>query len=822
MQNATMDRLSELISDQRPGGGDVGHNKGFRRPNFYLLGVEEGWFSLFLLATVVYSTIWCVQAVGWVEHLNILSLTTALGLIGGVIAAKQRRLPRIPTHLIAFTLGLLLAFWQTAGADYSGNTGALFHGMHQWVITLLTGGSSDDETTFLFFITALGFLLAYTSAWLLYRTRSPWLMIVANAVVLLINLSNIQAGYIIFLVVFLMASLLLLLRFNLFESVRRWQRQGLRYADDLGWDVMQAGALISIGILIVSWLLPWGYTNDTASQIWNADANPWVQFVDTWNRVISVSGGTNAVNHGNFRDTLALGGNPNLNNDTVFLVQSDDPKQYLASVSYDTYNGRDWTIGPTYSRAVKANQPIPSESSVIHQVRQTVKIVSPPGEQYPFLFGASQIATVDQPATVLTSKANGSVVAFLGQHGKLAAGQTYTIYAYVSSADVKTLRSVPMPADSPHFPSNYDGPLPLTYYDPAILDTYLQVPKNLDPQIFALANQITAGAPTMYDRAVALETYLRNHYVYDVNINFPPGQEAVSWFLFHSGNRGFCNYFSTAMTVMARLLGMPAREVVGYTNGTHDANDNQWIVHGTDAHSWTQIYFAGYGWINFEPSASFSSFDRPPPGQYNQSGSNPGGPGDPGITSRKTNPGSRLDLPDPGSANTTTAQAQLQLRQQIGLTVSSVILLILFGLIFFSIWWRRLFRGYSVSTQMFGRITLLARWAGIGLQASLTPYESIHALAQATPEEGTTLERFGDIYVRERWADPASLEHPSRSAEMDELPGLWKHLQPRLFLYVLRHPAFLQWVPACLGNVLNSLRARRRAARHLAKEDLDL
>jgi hypothetical protein len=348
MQNATMDRLSELISDQRPGGGDVGHNKGFRRPNFYLhIGVKEGWFSLFLLATVVYSTIWCVQAVGWVEHLNILSLTTALGLIGGVIAAKQRRLPRIPTHLIAFTLGLLLAFWQTAGADYSGNTGALLHGMHQWVITLLTGGSSDDETTFLFFITALGFLLAYTSAWLLYRTRSPWLMIVANAVVLLINLSNIQAGYIIFLVVFLMASLLLLLRFNLFESVRRWRRQGLRYADDLGWDVMQAGALISIGILIVSWLLPWGYTNDTASQIWNADASPWVQLENTWNRVFSVSGGTNVANHGNFRDTLVLGGNPNLNNDTVFLVRSDDPKQYLASVSYDTYDGRDWTIGPT-------------------------------------------------------------------------------------------------------------------------------------------------------------------------------------------------------------------------------------------------------------------------------------------------------------------------------------------------------------------------------------------------------------------------------------------------------------------------------------------
>ena len=95
-----------------------------------------------------------------------------------------------------------------------------------------------------------------------------------------------------------MASLLLLLRFNLYESIKRWRQQGLRYADDLGWDVMQAGALISIGILIFSWFLPYGYTNDAASQIWSADANPWVQLQNTWDRIISLSGPGSQTNHG--------------------------------------------------------------------------------------------------------------------------------------------------------------------------------------------------------------------------------------------------------------------------------------------------------------------------------------------------------------------------------------------------------------------------------------------------------------------------------------------------------------------------------------------
>ncbi len=177
------------------------------------------------------------------------------------------------------------------------------------------------DAIFFFFIVALSFLLAYTSAWLVYRTRSPWLMVVANAVVLLINLDNTSDGFIIFLVIFLIASLLLLLRFNLYESMRRWQKQGLRYAEDLGWDVMQAGALISIGILIFSWLLPGNYMDPTVSQIWNTNSNPWTQLENTWNRVISVTGGSNPANRGNFRDTLVLGGNPNLTNETVFTVK---------------------------------------------------------------------------------------------------------------------------------------------------------------------------------------------------------------------------------------------------------------------------------------------------------------------------------------------------------------------------------------------------------------------------------------------------------------------------------------------------------------------
>jgi transglutaminase-like putative cysteine protease len=793
------------------------------------IGLAEGWFSLFLVATVVYSTIWSVQSAGWVDHLNILTLTTALGLIAGVLAAKQQRFSRILIHCSAIGFGLLLAFWQTAGAFYDGSTTAFIRALQSWFVTISHNGSTDDNSIFLLFIVALGFILAYTSAWLVYRTRSPWLMIVANAVVLLINLSNVDAGYTIFLVVFLIAALLLLLRFNLYESVKRWQRQGLRYADDIGWDVMQAGALLSIGILIFSWLLPAGYLDPTVSQVWSLNSNPWVQFQNTWNRAFAVDGGAIPPNRGNFRDTLVLGGNPNLNNEIVFTVKSDDGTQYLQSVSYDTYaSDRGWLVSPYSVVKVNANQQYAAGAQLTHLIKQKVTVVNAPGEQYPYLFGASEIVLTNVKPSLWQSETTGEVTAWLGQSSYLTNGTTYSVVSSVSSADEKSLRSIPLPADAPQsLPPMYDEyetPVPVTYFNPAIVKDYTQLPDKLDPRIVALAKKITAKAPTMYDKAVALEKYLRDNYTYDVHIQRPLSEDGVAWFLFDNPSKsGYCNYFASAMAVMARSIGIPARVSAGYTNGEFDGKNDQRVIRGKDAHAWTQIYFAGYGWINFEPSHSFATFTRPNPADYSSTNSSvgssiPGNLGDTGVNGKKI---LRLNEGDDSSGGSTLGtQSAIQLRQQVGITLGALVLILLFSSIVFGLWWSRLFRRYSLPVQLYGRICLLASWAGIKLQPSQTPYEYVHELAEVAPKDSELIERLGDIYVRERWADPESEEHPRRKGELGELPGLWSRLQPRLFLYVLRHPHFLRSVSLRVGNFFSTWwAARRRKERFLSEED---
>jgi hypothetical protein len=307
--------------------------------------------------------------------------------------------------------------------------------------------------------------------------------------------------------------------------------------------------------------------------------------------------------------SLTLGGGPQPNSNVVFLVKSSDGSQYLAGISFATYDGHTWRNSGVSSSQLLANKKTVSEGRPVHLITQQVTLVNPPDEQQPYILGAGQIASVDRPTTLLIGKTTGSQLAVLfNNSGPLTAGERYTVQSYVSSADIAELRSVALPTDVTNLLPNNNGLPPSTYYSPAILQAYLQLPSHLDPRIKDLAKQITASAPTMYDKAVALETYFRTHFTYDANIGVPSGQEPVSWFLFNSGNRGFCNYFATAMVIMARELGIPARIVEGYTNGTYDPTHNQWVVRDSDAHTWVQVYFAGYGWINFEPSPGFAPF----------------------------------------------------------------------------------------------------------------------------------------------------------------------------------------------------------------------
>lgn len=139
-----------------------------------------------------------------------------------------------------------------------------------------------------------------------------------------------------------------------------------------------------------------------------------------------------------------------------------------------------------------------------------------------------------------------------------------------------------------------------TNYPEEILETYLQVPP-LDPRIPNLAKQITANAKTPYDKAAAIEAYLRGRYSYTLNLTGKPGDDPLPHFLFET-RAGHCEYFASAMAILVRTLGIPAREVNGFLPGEFNDLAGDYIVRASDAHSWVEVYFPDRGWITFDPT----------------------------------------------------------------------------------------------------------------------------------------------------------------------------------------------------------------------------
>jgi len=130
----------------------------------------------------------------------------------------------------------------------------------------------------------------------------------------------------------------------------------------------------------------------------------------------------------------------------------------------------------------------------------------------------------------------------------------------------------------------------------------LQLPPKLDPRIPQLAQKITAAAENPYDKSVVLESYLRRNFGYTLNLAGKPGADPLPQFLFVT-KAGHCEYFASAMAVMLRTLGIPSREVNGFLPGEFNDVAGDYIVRGSDAHSWVEAYFPGSGWINVRPNA---------------------------------------------------------------------------------------------------------------------------------------------------------------------------------------------------------------------------
>ena len=183
-------------------------------------------------------------------------------------------------------------------------------------------------------------------------------------------------------------------------------------------------------------------------------------------------------------------------------------------------------------------------------------------------------------------------------------GSIFNPYHSYSRMQYEANSLVPMPAPAAVREAG-------TNYPDFIRDTYLQLP-DLDPRIPELAKQITARDNTPFDKARSIESYLRLHFGYTLDLSGMQQADPLAYFLFQK-RAGHCEYFAAAMAVMLRSLDIPARYINGFQTGEYNEVAGDLVVRASDAHSWVEAYFPGFGWLTFDPTPPSN---EPPPNMF--------------------------------------------------------------------------------------------------------------------------------------------------------------------------------------------------------------
>ncbi|MDQ2809109.1 MAG: DUF3488 and transglutaminase-like domain-containing protein [Chloroflexota bacterium] len=346
---------------------------------------------------------------------------------------------------------------------------------------------------------------------------------------------------------------------------------------------------------------------------------------------------------------------------------------------------------------------------------------------------------------------------------KMPINQVYTVEAQVSNASQEALRNAGRE------------------YPTWVRDRYLQIPPSLTPRVRELAHKIVddAHAGNDYDRAAAIEAYLRKNYTYSTHITpAPAGRDYMDYFLF-DGKEGYCEHYSTAMVMLLRVLSIPAREATGFAPGEPNTDQTQWTIRESSAHAWPEVYFPTAGWVQFEPTPSQLVVERPVGTEAN--GGTPGPFESPTPIARPTHDPNKNDpdgSPTPFGGGVATVGSDNGNSGLWALGVLAALLALAAALLVRDRVQRQAVASGRLvlgGVQYYDRLLRLAWWVGLRARPSDTPFEFAEGVSREVPGTRDLIGPIAQAYVQERYG-----RHQPDRAEQQQLARAWAGLRNRL------------------------------------------
>ncbi|HET6380492.1 MAG TPA: transglutaminase domain-containing protein [candidate division Zixibacteria bacterium] len=748
---------------------------------------REGWLAFGLLFVMLLSLGWSVQRAEWLDLLDFLVPVAFYALLLGTLLGISR-LSVVITLPISAVVGAAIVLWAVGGEYFPQLTQGerlmeLRTEAIDFTLLVIESGYGPQVTPYAIGLGVVMWVTAFIAGYTVYRHHRVLDAILLVGGFLIANAASIRTNLLAYLVIFSLAALLLWLRAALIGREEAWQRRRVTENAEVPQSIMRTGVAFVAVSIVVAWALTGVAVAAPLTAVWNNLDGIYHGVRDQLDGVLGGLSNPEARISGTvFGDGYSIRGEWFSSNEPV-LTYAADRGYYLKTATYDLYTGRGFKWSGIETRSVDPGslvfpeetpeQPLVPESFEVKTLQFSIQ-----GDVGRNLFTPGY-PTVTYVPMVVGEPQGGATLASLRSANPISPGQGYALTAAVSTATRAQLASAG------------------TNYPPEISALYLDRSR-VTEQVAQLAVQIVeeAGAANPYEQAEALATWLRTNpeFAYSASAPVPedPERDIVDFFLFdpEGGRIGYCEYYATAMAVMARAVGLPSRVAVGYAPGEEielpgGVGGGVFQVRQEDAHAWVEIYFPGYGWQIFEATKTIDPVIRPA-GEAAPSGGSLGpAPSlpplfDPGL-------GEEFALPsfDPitggfrpgeeGPPPSDTRSGNLLIIVTIGLAI-----------LLLAVWrWRKatgLLRLLAPGDRQWRSLTLAADRAGISQRPSETIYEYAGWLEEQIPTRRSEIRTIARGKVWQSYSG-----HGLTGEALARIEEAWKRLQlPLVWLAIKR------------------------------------
>ena len=718
-----------------------------------------------LLAVMMLTVAGSVQNAGWVDGMPSLLPIALLGLVMGAVLARVRW-PEGFIHLLALpigaaaTLGMILSV--ISGATPWDRYNELQDRMHDWFRVAFTGGISNDDLPFIVLVVSLTWLAAYASAWAIFRWRNVWLALVPGGGLLLMNISYQPGQFSFGFLVFLLGAVLLVTRLHLMERAQQWRQQHTPYPQYLSLSVLHATFWLALLLMALAWFLPQANESATLESLWQRATAPISERTGELGRLfVSVNGQQSGRVH-SFDDFLPFLGSIELP-DTIALevtTEALSEQGFLRAQHYDIYTPAGW------KRRSQVHSSLPRlvitgvDEGLRDREPVTIQLVAS-GRTGDLVFTVGQPRSLGLSATIEFATVSEDVSAVRANR-RLARGDVYQTTGSISIATDEALRTAG------------------SAYPSWVVPSYLQLPDDFSALVAGLAANLTTPALTAYDKAVALESYLRT-IPYDLNIpDTPRNRDAVEYFLFEA-QRGYFDYHASAMVVMLRSVGVPARLAVGYALRPDDKSTiaNVYSVPESSAYAWPEVYFPGFGWVEFNPTPGLATISRSSPEPITSTDAEQNPAPALGLGFENLEELFEEDAPTEEEIVVGGSSRDYTRGIAIGLAAALAVALVA-GSGGLGYAWLRGLGGLAPPARRWAQTLRLASWARVPPAASRTPREYAQELREQVPDLAD-VDVLADAYVRHRFGG-----QETTPVEDERQDAAWRTVRRRLLARLLR------------------------------------